>query len=113
LVSIRDTEIEQNISVKEKPTLLDNAFNPISILWGNLQNQQDIRNDNSIEYAKGWFKGNLEYICFEYDNKQGNKEKQRASLSWRLTSQEKKDIIEHIYSPKTTNTAKILLEKMK
>jgi hypothetical protein len=113
LVSIRDTEVEQNISVKEKPTLIDNAFNPISILWGNLQNQQDIRNDNSIEYAKGWFKGNLEYICFEYDNKQGSKEKQRASLSWRLTSQEKRDIIEHIYSPKTTNTAKILLEKMK
>ncbi|GAB4327111.1 MAG: hypothetical protein OHK0038_00730 [Flammeovirgaceae bacterium] len=113
LVSIRDTEVEQHISFKEKPTLIDNAFNPISILWGNLQNQQDIRNDNSIEYAKGWFKGNLEYICFEYDNKQGTKDKQRASLSWRLTSQEKKHIIQHIYSDKNQKTAKILLEKMK
>ncbi len=103
MISIRDTPKEMDVKDYEKGTSIARTFSPLSILWENLQNQQDIRNDASIEYARGWFNGNLDYQTIEYtgtDNKAPDNKK--ASLSWRLTSLEKSEVINEIYSEANT-----------
>jgi len=105
-VSIRDSPKLNPITQKTGQTLIDDITQPISSVYNNFENFQDINSDMLINHARSWFKVNIERVDIQYEAemyvsilqkmdsiRQNNA---RASLSWRLTSREKVAIISSI-----------------
>jgi hypothetical protein len=75
-------------------------------VYNNFENFQDITNDNLVGYARTWFRGPIERIDIQYtpmsyvpilQNMDSIRQHStRASLSWRLTTREKINVIETI-----------------
>lgn len=106
VVSIRDSPKLSAVVEKQGQTILDNFSQPISTVYNNFENFQDITSDNLLGYAKSWFNAPIDRIDIQYQAetyvdilnemdsiRQNNA---RASLSWRLTTREKAGIIENI-----------------
>jgi hypothetical protein len=106
VVSIRDSPKLSTISEKKGQTILDNFSQPISSVYNNFENFQDITSDNLLGYAKSWFHAPIDRIDIQYQAetyvnilnemdsiRQNNA---RASLSWRLTEREKAGVVENI-----------------
>jgi hypothetical protein len=94
------------IAPKAQQTLIDDFTQPISSVYNNFENFQDINSDMLINHARTWFKGPIHRIDLQYESdiyvpilqkmdsiRQNNA---RASLSWRLTTREKGAIISSI-----------------
>ncbi|MBC7389461.1 MAG: patatin-like phospholipase family protein [Opitutaceae bacterium] len=123
IVSIRDSDKETEVEKRKGQTIFEKFFNPIGSLYHNWDMLQDINNDNLVDYAKGWYPGNLDVINFQYKPQSVNipkeskgptiaidkKDVKRASLSWHLTKREKESIKQSIYG--ANNVA--ALEKLK
>lgn len=105
-VSIRDSPKLSTISPKAEQTLIDDFTQPISSVYNNFENFQDINSDMLINHAKMWFKGDIDRIDIQYESdtyipilqkmdsiRQNNA---RASLSWRLTTREKNAIVSSV-----------------
>jgi len=122
-LSIRDSPKLATITPKTEQTIMDNITQPISSVYNNFENFQDITSDMLIGHAKSWFKGNIDRVDIQYqaegyvsilqkmDSIRQNSA--RASLSWRLTKREKYGIIENINSEtnqQQIQRLKILLE---
>ena len=100
-VNVRDTEKYSRVLESEKRSIFGNLINPIGNVFSNWSNLQDFSNDLIMEKIDSWFKKDIDYIRIEYVSNHGKdsqKYKKRASLSWHLTSQEKEDIQNAIYS---------------
>jgi hypothetical protein len=108
LVSIRDSPKLGTISPKAGQTIIDDLTQPISSVYNNFENFQDINSDLVIAQSRSWFSGAIDRIDLQYQAegyvpilqkmdsiRQNNA---RASLSWRLTTREEDGIIETIYS---------------
>jgi len=108
-VSIRDSPKLGAINPKKGQTIVDNLTQPISSVYNNFENFQDINSDMLIGHAKTWFKNSIDRVDLEYQAesytpilqkmdsiRQNNA---RASLSWRLTTREKQSIEVTINSP--------------
>lgn len=122
LLVIRDTRKVSPVEQRSYPSLIDRLTNPISSVYNNLANIQDIRNDAQIETAKGHFEIPVHVVELEYDTynlledmhfasnvqERERKEIQRASLSWHLTTREKKSIIENIYTSQNQKSIEAL-----
>lgn len=109
-ISIRDTEKEAEVEISNKQTIIDKLLNPIGNFYNNWSEFQDYYHDNLIEYAAAWTDGRMDVLRFEYVPKDKNK---NASLSWHLTTSEKKDILQAIKLPhnqKSLGRLKKLLE---
>ncbi|HHP7241536.1 MAG TPA: patatin-like phospholipase family protein [Cyclobacteriaceae bacterium] len=111
---IRDTRKTGPIEDRPNPSIIDKLTYPIAGVYNNLANVQDIRNDERLETAKEWFNGELDVVELEYDTyslfdgatnaiDKHEKKIKRASLSWHLTTKEKKNIIENIERTKNQN----------
>jgi hypothetical protein len=120
IVSIRDSPKLSKIAPKIKATLIDGLTQPISSVYNNFENFQDINSDLAISYAKSWFDGKIDRIDIQYQSedyvpilqkmdsiRQNNS---RASLSWRLTTREKYGIVNAIYTPQNQEQLKKLAE---
>lgn len=106
LLSIRDSPKLGTIAPKVKQTLVDDLTQPISSVYNNFENFQDINSDMAISYARTWFRGDIQRIDLEYqvesyvpilqqmDSIRHNNP--RASLSWRLTTREKESVVSAI-----------------
>jgi hypothetical protein len=105
-LSIRDSPKLTDVQEKDGESILDDVSQPISSVYNNFENFQDIGNDNLISYANSWFGGDIHRVDLEYQAisyvdilskmdsiRQNNA---RASLSWRLTTREKYGIISNI-----------------
>ncbi len=109
IVAIRDSEDDKPIEKNVTSSFFQKIFVPISSVYNNLGNIQDINNENLLEQAQLWFKNDIQCIEFEYitrsifeysheeevdpSDKQIQKEAiERASLNWRLTAREKRNI---------------------
>jgi hypothetical protein len=108
-VSIRDSPKLGAISPKVKQTLVDDITQPISSVYNNFENFQDINSDMFISHARSWFTGTIDRIDIQYQPEDGyvtilqkmdsiRQNNARASLSWRLTTREKQSIVSSIYS---------------
>jgi len=111
LLSIRDSPKLGAIPAQQSQTLIDNITSPISNVYNNLENFQDISNDVLIGQATSWLSCPLERIELQYQSdeiyvpilqkmdsiRQNNA---RASLSWRLTMREKQSVMNNIHSQK-------------
>lgn len=112
-VSIRDSPKLSTITPKEGQTIMDALTQPISTVYNNFENFQDINSDLLIGHAGSWFKGRIDRVDIQYQAesyvpilqemdsiRQNNA---RASLSWRLTTREKNNVVENLNS--TANQA--------
>jgi hypothetical protein len=108
-ISIRDSPKLGTINPKKGQTIVDNITQPISSVYNNFENFQDINSDMLIGHAKTWFNNSIDRVDIEYQAesytpilqkmdsiRQNNA---RASLSWRLTTREKQSIESAINSP--------------
>jgi len=118
-VSIRDSPKLATIAPKVKQSLIDGLTQPISTVYNNFENLQDINSDLSINHAKSWFEGEIHRVDLQYQSegyvsilqkmdsiRQNNP---RASLSWRLTTREKHGIVNAIYTPQNQQQVQKLL----
>ncbi len=122
-VSIRDSPKLRDISPTAGSTIIDDLTQPISSVYNNFENFQDISSDLLIGEAKSWLQTPIYRIDIQYQAenyvpilqkmdsiRQNNA---RASLSWRLTTREKESIIENIRSYKNEEQIKKLIELLK
>ncbi len=89
--------------------IIETFSHPISSVYNNFENFQDITNDNLVTYANTWLTKPIERVDIEYQantyvsllNKMDSirQNNARASLSWRLTTREKYGIIRNINTP--------------
>jgi len=107
-LSIRDSPKLGSIAPKVKQDILDALTQPISNVYNNFENFQDINSDMLINHAKSWMTSDIDRIDIQYDLESYVPILQemdslrinnpRASLSWRLTLREKYGIITSINS---------------
>lgn len=109
IVSMRDSPKLSQIVEHKGQTFIDAFSQPISTVYNNFENFQDIGNDTYLGFAKNWFTKPIDRIDLQYqvesyapilsqmDSLRQNNA--RASLSWRLTAREKQGIIDNINSP--------------
>lgn len=122
-LSIRDSPKLNAISPKAQQTLIDDFTQPISSVYNNFENFQDINSDMLINHAKTWFKGSIYRIDIQYQSdtyipilqkmdsiRQNNA---RASLSWRLTTREKAAITSSIRAYENVRELQKLAELLK
>lgn len=123
-ISIRDSP-----KIKETPslggrTIIDELTQPISSVYNNFENFQDINSDLMIAQASAWYAGPIHRIDIQYqatdyvpilkkmDSIRQNSA--RASLSWRLTNREKTGIVTNLRTDsnkKELNRLRQLLDK--
>jgi hypothetical protein len=119
VLSIRDSPKLSTITSEKGSTIVDDVTQPISSVYNNFENFQDITSDLLLGQARSWFKGSIYRVDIQYQHddyvpilqkmdsiRQNNA---RASLSWRLTTREKQNIIDNLNSTKN----KLALEKIK
>ena len=109
-VSIRDSPKLAMVPERKGQTLIDAFTQPISSVYNNFENFQDITSDLLIGYSKSWFDNSIERVDIEYEagyyvpilQKMDSirKNNARASLSWRLTTREKQGLIDNLNSEK-------------
>lgn len=122
-VSIRDSPKLATIMPKTGQTIMDNITQPISSVYNNFENFQDITSDMLIGQAYSWLTIPIDRIDLQYQAENYSpilkkmdsirQNSARASLSWRLTTREKDAIISNINSPRNKeelNKLKKLLE---
>jgi hypothetical protein len=107
-VSIRDSPKLWTISPNKGQTIVDDLTQPISTVYNNFENFQDINSDLLIGHAKSWFNNSIDRIDLQYQAESYSpilqkmdsirQNNARASLSWRLTTREKQGITNTIYS---------------
>jgi len=113
ILSIRDTRKNENIEPSSHLSIVERFSVPISSVYNNLGNYQDMNNDNKLAFAKEWFDGEIDLVGLEYNTQSifeensfsskaqeaWKKKIERASLSWHLTKKEKINIIQNISQP--------------
>lgn len=107
-ISIRDSPKLAPITAKGGQTIMDEVTQPISSVYNNFENFQDITSDLLIGQAPSWFKKEINRIDIQYQAESYSPALQkmdsirqtsaRASLSWRLTTREKQGVISNIHS---------------
>jgi hypothetical protein len=102
-VDIRDSHRTRPMEANPHHSFLENIVNPLGNIYRNLLTTQDYNTDENFQYARSWFKGNLDYISFELPTKEED-----ISLSWHLTSREKKSI----YSAINTEQNRTAMERL-
>jgi hypothetical protein len=109
-VSIRDSPKLQAIVENKGQTIVDGLTQPISSVYNNFENFQDITSDLLIGHAHSWLQSPIDRVDIQYQAEsyvnllQGmdsiRQNNARASLSWRLTTREKEGIVNNINSAK-------------
>ena len=106
LLTVRDSEKDEPISTPDSPSLIQKMTGPFRFLYDNLFNIQDVNNDDRLEYAESWLDVDLHCVSLSYvsyatePDAFGKFTSDRPSLSWRLTSREKNNLIHNIHHPR-------------
>ncbi|GAA5023381.1 hypothetical protein GCM10011506_06190 [Marivirga lumbricoides] len=121
ILSIRDSKKSAIIAEKENLSITGKVFTPITNIYNNWSNIQDVRNDLLIEYAKQWFPGELANYVIAYDagmeinnGKESGLQhiEERASLNWRLTGREKFNIRNAIWAEENQEVIRVLNQEL-
>lgn len=100
LLVIRDSKTDSPVESTLIPSVIDRLTYPIASVYNNMTNMQDINNDVRAEVMQDVFKGELDVIEIAYDSfvftESVTTQTTRASLSWHLTTKEKRNIIDNI-----------------
>ena len=118
-VSIRDSPKLSKINAASSMTIIDNMTQPISNVYNNFENFQDITSDLLIGHAHSWLPLPIDRVDIQYqaenyspvlqkmDSIRSNNA--RASLSWRLTTREKQGVVNNINSEKNKEAVEKLV----
>ncbi len=118
-VSIRDSPKLSKINAASSMTIIDNMTQPISNVYNNFENFQDITSDLLIGHAHSWLPLPIHRVDIQYqaenyspvlqkmDSIRSNSA--RASLSWRLTTREKQGVVNNINSEKNKEAVEKLV----
>ncbi|MBK5278737.1 MAG: patatin-like phospholipase family protein, partial [Bacteroidia bacterium] len=122
-VSIRDSPKLATIMPNSGQTIMDDITQPISSVYNNFENFQDIASDMLIGQAHSWLTIPIDRVDIQYQAENYTpilqkmdsirQNSARASLSWRLTTREKDGIVNNINSTRNReelNKLKRLLE---
>lgn len=96
IVQSRQYTKEREIEGYENETLLNSILSPVSSIYANLSAVQDYEQGYQINAVNEALNGKLEIVTFEYNPE---KKEEEASLSFHLTTKERKDIINTVYRP--------------
>ena len=111
LLTIRDSEKNERVEAPNSPSLIQKMTAPFRFFYDNLFNVQDINNDDRVAFARAWLEVDLQTVTLEYSSPDTPLEdSDRPSLSWRLTSREKNNIIRNIQHPKNQRALEKLQE---
>lgn len=123
MLSIRDSPKLWPIAKIEGQSIIDNVTQPISNVYNNLENFQDISNDALIGQSVSWlncpiYRVDIQYQADSYLPILGKMDSirqtnARASLSWRLTRREKQNIIDNINNEENKTSIQNILELLK
>jgi hypothetical protein len=106
-VDIRDSHKSRPVEEKPRMSFLENFITPLGNIYGNLLTIQDYNQDEGYEYAKSWFTAPFDFVIFELPTKE-----QDISLSWHLTTREKRSVYNSINLPENKKAVNQLLELM-
>ena len=122
-VSIRDSPKLWQIHEKSSQTIVNNMTQPISNVYNNFENFQDITSDLLIGQAHSWLPLPIDRVDIQYQAESYTSVLQsmdsirnngaRASLSWRLTTREKQGIVNNINSPHNKDALAKLVRLLK
>jgi len=104
-VDIRDSHKSRPVEEKPRMSFLENFITPLGNIYGNLLTIQDYNQDESYEYAKSWFTSPFDFVIFELPTKE-----QDISLSWHLTTREKRSVYNSINLPANKKAVGQLLD---
>ena len=93
LVQVRDTRRFKSVEKSDK-TIFEHVISPIGNVYGNLLTIQDYNEDEAIGYASSWLGTSFDYLSFELPTYEED-----ISLSWHLTTREKKSIYNAVNLP--------------
>jgi hypothetical protein len=119
-ISIRDSPKLATILPKSGQTIVDDLTQPISSVYNNFENFQDINSDMLIGQAHSWLDLPIDRIDLQYQSENYvpilqkmdsiRQNSTRASLSWRLTTREKDGIYNGITSDRNKQELKKLVK---
>ena len=113
ILSIRDSKKEFTITNAEGTSIIEKITTPISSIYSNFENLQNLNNDSQVQHARSWFGGDLKHIIIEYNPQLNVNITDRASLNWRLTEKEKQSLLENIDSKVNQEKIDLLIETLK
>lgn len=123
ILSIRDSPKVRETPASAGRSIVDELTQPISSVYNNFENFQDITGDLLVGHSSHWLNQpvhriDLEYSAMEYvpilqqmDSIRQNSA--RASLSWRLTTREKRGVIANLQNENNRLGFKRLSELLK
>jgi hypothetical protein len=107
-LSIRDSPKLGTIMAKKGQTIIDDVTQPISSVYNNFENFQDITSDMLLGQAHSWLRVPIDRLDLQYQSENYlpilqkmdsiRQTSARASLSWRLTTREKDGVVNSINS---------------
>lgn len=106
-VDIRDSHKARPVEEKPRMSFMENFITPLGNIYGNLLTIQDYNQDEAYEYAKSWFHAPFDFVIFELPTKE-----QDISLSWHLTTREKRSVYNSINLPENKQSVTQLLDLM-
>nr|WP_262922711.1 patatin-like phospholipase family protein [Roseivirga pacifica] len=104
LLAVRDSKKSEELAAVKSQNIVERFFSPIQSVYKSWDKVQTIKNDQWYELVKASFGDQLQRVEIQY----AADPEDRASLSWRLTELEKKDIIESIHRPVNQESLKKL-----
>jgi len=108
IIQIRDNKKEDDFeSFYDKKTLISKMLDPIGQFISNMENYQDFRVDQQLNYTNLALNVKLQMITFEYVPA---KREEKAALSLHLTEREKRNIIQSLNSPNNQRAFELLKE---
>ena len=121
-VSIRDSPKVRDTPPMASKTIVDELTQPISSVYNNFENFQDIMSDLLIGHANEWLNVPIVRIDFQYQAESYvpilqkmdsiRQNSARASLSWRLTTREKRGIVSNIKSERNRKEMETLRQNL-
>lgn len=122
-VSIRDSPKLRDISPTTGSTIIDDLTQPISSVYNNFENFQDISSDLLIGEAQSWLHAPIHRVDIQYQAERYvpilqhmdsiRQNNARASLSWRLTTREKEGVVENIQSTRNQEQLNKLIDLLR
>jgi len=109
ILQLRDQSKSYHSKSSSNSSLLKNITSPLGNFYNNWTNIQNFEQDQMIQYASSWFKGNIDIVYFQLKNDP----KDRISMSWHLTNSEKSRIKKSLYLHENNESLEILKELLK